>query len=334
MDKIARLDQSERSELFRETAAQMGISEAIVEKDFWVCWTLRYLFNESNLSHDLIFKGGTCLSKVFGLIERFSEDIDLILNWELLGIGKDEPWIDRSKTKQDKYNKEVNKKAQAFIADTFIGMMKSDLDGFAIDSFNAEIDSDDPFVVNVTYPKAFVNSYIRPAVRLEIGPLASWVPHQKRTIKPYAAEQLPDVFDNPLCRVIAIKAERNFWEKATILHQEAHRSAERMTPLRYSRHYYDLYKMALKPIKDSALADFGLLKNVANFKMKFYPCTWAKYATAKPGTIRLVPDEEKIKRLQNDYSAMREMIFGEVPEFHEIIGTLAELEQEINSKEK
>lgn len=236
MDKIARMEQSERSELFRETAARMNIPEAIVEKDFWVCWILRYLFNASNLSEDIIFKGGTSLSKVYGIIERFSEDIDLILNWELLGVGKNEPWLDRSKNKQDKYNKEVNEKAQNYIADTFTGMMKNGLGDFNIDGLDADIDPDDSFVINVTYPKAFENQYIRPVVRLEIGPLASWVPHEKYTIKPYAAEQFPDVFDDSSCRVIAIKAERSFWEKATILHQEAHRPVDKMPLFRYSRH--------------------------------------------------------------------------------------------------
>ena len=333
MDKIVRLDQSERNELFRETAVLMGIPEAIVEKDFWVCWILKYLFNASSLSGDVIFKGGTSLSKVFGIIERFSEDVDLILNWEVLGVEKDEPRIDRSKNKQDKYNKKVNEKAQIYIRDTLTGMMKSDLGELKIDGLDADIDTDDPFVINVTYPKAFENSYIRPVVRLEIGPLASWVPHEEHTIKPYAAEQFPDVFDDPSCRVVAIKAERSFWEKATILHQEAHRSAERMTPLRYSRHYYDLYKMALKPVKESALSDLDLLIGVADFKMKFYPCAWANYESAKPGTLRLIPDDENVKRLRDDYSAMREMIFGEVPGFDEIVSTLAELEKEINKKE-
>jgi predicted nucleotidyltransferase component of viral defense system len=125
MDKIARMNQSDRSELFGETAAIMAIPEAIVEKDFWVCWILRYLFNASSLSKDIIFKGGTSLSKAFGIIERFSEDIDLILNWELLGIEKDEPWIDRSKNQQDRYNKVVNEKAQRYIAETIIETLRN-----------------------------------------------------------------------------------------------------------------------------------------------------------------------------------------------------------------
>lgn len=334
MDKIAGMPQLERNELFQQTAAGMGIPEAIVEKDFWVCWILRYLFNTSGFSKDIIFKGGTSLSKVFGIIERFSEDIDLILNWELLGIGKDEPFIDRSKTKQDKYNKEVNAKAQEYITETLTGMLKNDLIGININGLDADVDPDDPFIINVSYPRAFDIPYIRPVVRLEIGPLASWVPHDTYSIKPYVAEKFPEIFDDPSCCVVAINAERSFWEKATILHQEANRSEERMPLLRYSRHYYDLYKMTEQPVKKMALLSLDLLRDVVDFKMKFYPCAWAHYESAKPGTFRLLPDEENIKRLKDDYLAMREMIFGEVPDFEEVLVGLKKLEDEINQLKK
>jgi hypothetical protein len=330
MDKITRLPQAQRNELFRETAAPMGASEAIVEKDFWVCWLLRHLFNTSALADDIIFKGGTSLSKVYGLIERFSEDIDLILNWELLGVGKDDPWIDRSKSQQDKYNKAVNEKAQAYIADTVTKTLAEDLAAASIEGLDAAIDRSDPFVITITYPRAFNDLYIRPEIRLEIGPLASWVPHEAHTIQPYAADLFPQLFDEPSCNVVAIKAERTFWEKATILHQEAHRPAEKSIPLRYSRNYYDLYKMALQPVKQSALADVALLKDVADFKMKFYPCGWAQYETAQPGSLRLLPDPEHIKHLQHDYAAMRQMLFGTVPPFEEILAALHSLEKEIN----
>ena len=67
-----------------ETSARMGTTAAIVEKDFWVCWVLEKIFTSENLKHKLLFKGGTSLSKVYNVIERFSEDIDLILDWNLV----------------------------------------------------------------------------------------------------------------------------------------------------------------------------------------------------------------------------------------------------------
>jgi hypothetical protein len=99
MFSILNLSEEERRTLFRNTAQKMGVHEAIIEKDFWVCFVLEYLFHQSRFKNHLIFKGGTSLSKCFGLIRRFSEDIDLILDWRILGYEKSEPWAERSKTK-------------------------------------------------------------------------------------------------------------------------------------------------------------------------------------------------------------------------------------------
>lgn len=111
MRNVARLSDSDRRELFRNTSDKMGLNDAIVEKDFWVCFTLDYLFHRSPWKDSITFKGGTSLSKAFHLISRFSEDIDLILDWRILGYGKDEPWETRSNTKQDAFNKEANMRA-------------------------------------------------------------------------------------------------------------------------------------------------------------------------------------------------------------------------------
>ena len=108
MNNIARINSNDRKALFQNTAAKMGLTEAIVEKDYWVCFILDYLFHRCKWKNSIAFKGGTSLSKAYGLIERFSEDIDLILDWRVLGYEKDEPWENRSNTKQDLFNKEAS----------------------------------------------------------------------------------------------------------------------------------------------------------------------------------------------------------------------------------
>ena len=127
MRNIARLSDNDRRELFRNTADKMGLNDAIVEKDFWVCFTLDYLFHRSPWKESITFKGGTSLSKAFHLISRFSEDIDLILDWRVLGYGKDEPWEKRSNTKQDAFNKEANVRAEVFLSETFCPAVKAGL---------------------------------------------------------------------------------------------------------------------------------------------------------------------------------------------------------------
>ena len=117
MDRVAALSKAARSELFFESAARMGVNATIIEKDFWVCWVLQKIFSSEKLENKLLFKGGTSLSKVYGAIERFSEDIDLILNWNLINEGVD-PREERSGNQQDKLNKKLNRAAQEYIGDT------------------------------------------------------------------------------------------------------------------------------------------------------------------------------------------------------------------------
>jgi hypothetical protein len=180
-------------------------------------------------------------------------------------------------------------------------------------------------------PAAFSDAYLRPAVLLEIGPLAAWLPHDQYEVTPYAAEEFPRLFSKPKATVSAIRAERTFWEKATILHAEAHRPAGSQQPLRYSRHYYDLAMIAGSQIKDSALGDIALLDDVAQFKQRLYPSGWAHYDLAKPGTLKLIPSDERLDSIRADYARMRGMIFGRYPNFDEIVQTLQNLENEINA---
>ena len=329
MDKVASLAPTERKDLFQETAIKRGMSPAIVEKDFWVCWVLKKIFSAPSLRKHIVFKGGTSLSKVFGLIDRFSEDIDLILDWRLLGYGPgdlDPYQAQPSNTQQDRFNRDFNEKAAEYIAETLCPQLTELL--ASCPSVAVSIDPKDGQLVHIAYPAAFSEKYLRPEIRLEVGPLASFVPSESHTIKPFAAQEFPNVFDAPDCPVVAIAAERTFWEKATILHQQAHRSGP--MPRRYSRHYYDMYRLAISDVKKRALADLPLLKNVAAFKSRFYRCSWARYEDAKPGTFKLIPPEKHVASLRTDYRQMPVMIFGEIPSFDQIFDTLGQLEAEIN----
>jgi len=330
MDKVAALTDQQRSELFEQTANVKGVHPAIIEKDFWVCWVLQKLFASDRLADQLVFKGGTSLSKVYRLIDRFSEDIDLVLNWGLLGYGSDgqDPWEEQpSGNQQHKFNMEFNRRAQDYINQTLSPLLTDLLDGGP--DITPVVSDTEEQVVDIRYPAAFELAALRPMVKLEIGPLASWVPSAKHIIQPYAAEEFSQVFDDPNCPVVAIKAERTFWEKATILHQQAHRTSP--MPPGYSRHYYDMFHLAASPVKDNALSDLQLLADVVQFKQRFYRCPWAKYENAKPSTFRLLPSLESNKELMSNYRAMQAMIFRTPPAWAEIMACLSRLESEINS---
>lgn len=326
MESVARLSSAERRELFAETAARKGMTPAIVEKDFWVCWTLGRLFAHPELSRLLMFKGGTSLSKVFNLIERFSEDIDLILDWRVV-IGEDDPLAARSATKQEALNKTIDARAVDYIGGELLPMISWVVDPIC----RCELAADDLHALNIQYPAAFSDIYLRPEVRLEIGPLAAWLPCDHYRVRPYAAEAFPQIFKQADCAVQAIRAERTFWEKATILHHEANRPEGNPQPLRYSRHYYDLAMMAAAPVKDAALADLSLLEDVVAFKQRFYRRPWARYDLAKPGTFKLLPSDHVLAAVEKDYAQMRNMIFGRYPAFDTIMAELQHLENEINA---
>ena len=127
MRSLAKENAENLKALFDNTSVKSGLSPAIVEKDFWVCLALDYLFKDSPWRKHLAFKGGTSLSKAFNLIKRFSEDIDLILDWRLIGYGIDEPWRERSNTQQDIFNEQANGKSADFLRDEFAPKLKRGL---------------------------------------------------------------------------------------------------------------------------------------------------------------------------------------------------------------
>jgi len=331
MYRIAKLSADGRRALFRNTAAKMHLNEAIVEKDFWVCLMLDYLFYKCPYKDVFTFKGGTSLSKAWHIIERFSEDIDLILDWRILGYEMNEPWQDRSNKQQDLFNKKANVQAEIFIRDTLTPRIRDDFSNILDFTADIAVDAADPQTINFNYPHIFDSISILQAIRLEIGPLAAWTPAKEVEIIPYSAELYPQTFVQKSTKILTVLPERTFWEKATILHHEAHRPDTSMMPLRYSRHYYDLYCLAHSDIKKKAFADITLLQHVVDFKKKFYPRGWAKYDEARPGTFCLMPPAHSMKTLESDYKKMREMIYGIRPDYTTLMQYIKQLESEINA---
>jgi len=153
MYNVSKLPNKDRYLLFSSYEFQYGVNKAIVEKDFWVTFLLDYLFHKSIFKDYFIFKGGTSLSKCYNLINRFSEDIDLILKWNY--ITKDDPNNERSNTKQLKYNKNINELAAKFLKERFVPTLNNDLKNFITDDFTLEIDSNEPQTVIFSYPRLY-----------------------------------------------------------------------------------------------------------------------------------------------------------------------------------
>lgn len=331
MYKIASYSEGELRALFRNTSIKIGLNEAIIEKDFWVCLMLDYLFHKCECKDYFTFKGGTSLSKCYNLIKRFSEDIDLILDWRILGYRLNEPWLERSNTKQDKFNKEANAKAELFLKETLLPVLQNDFNRLLNLKDAFYIDDKDAQTICFRYPAVYNDDSILQILRLEIGALAAWTPSVVKNIKSYTAEYYPKIFETGTTDIRCASVERSFWEKATILHHEANRPKELPMPRRYSRHYYDLYVIAHSEYKSAAFEQIDLLRKVVDFKMKFYPRKWAEYENAKPETLKLVPPEYRLKALREDYQNMENMFYSDFPDFDNLMKYIYELEKEINS---
>lgn len=337
MDGIAKLSQKERTELFDETASRReNMSSLIIEKDFWVCWTLDKIFSKE-FSTNFIFKGGTTLSKVFNVINRFSEDIDLSILRDDLGFGGEKDVsADLSGKQIKKRLDEIQLKCIEYVNDSFLPILKKIFATVLGDDgkWDLGIDENDPQTVLFAYPRNMAQAtqdYVKPVVRLELGARSDHWPASEYKIKSYAAEEFPKYFTNPSCKIKTLEVERTFWEKATILHAQFHRPKDSAIPDRFCRHYYDLALLIKAGIDDKALNDISLLDAVCEHKKLFYKSAWANYKTAIPGTLKLVPPEYRFSALKHDYRLMQQMIFSDAPSFEEIMEYLQQCENKLNS---
>ncbi len=339
---FAKLPLSERSPYFKEVAARRNLTGRIVEKDFWVCFMLRLLFSAPELSDRFVFKGGTSLSKVFGIIERFSEDIDLSVDPGWLGFGGDNrpdaaPSRSQFEKRRERLNaacaRAVKRKVQPWLERAIQGALGRRPDGIPYLTFKFDEQTQSP-ILTFFYPttELEIPGYVHPQVRLEFGSLTDQQPVGNYTVMPWVAEEFPGLFAEPACRVVALEAERTFWEKATILHVEYHRPPEKPMRARFSRDCYDICLLAAHSAGQRAMRDTALLARVVSHKQTYFQSAWANYDTAKPGSLRLVPPDHRLTGLRVDYQRMQEMFTKPAPPFEEILDKLRDIEETINGR--
>lgn len=340
MEAFAQSTSEDRRAAFVQTAAARQMSPAIVEKDFWVCWTLKQLFGLPEIGDHLIFKGGTSLSKVFKVIERFSEDIDVSIHRSFLGFGGvNEPEAGASNKEKQRRIEALKVACQQKIAHELKPMLERVI-GAKVrgdEQWRLLSDTTDPDrqTLLFDYPSvmpAAESDYVRQTVKIEMGARADHWPCETKLVTPYVAEEFPQAFQAPNGEVKVLSAERTFWEKATILHAEFHRPADKAMPERFSRHYCDFYEMVRRGVGTSAVAKLDLLGRVAQHKTLFFKTSWARYNEAAQGSLRVMPPEHRLKALRDDYAKMQQMFFGEPPAFGSILDLLRQWESEFNQQ--
>ena len=339
MNRFLELPDESRLSAFMEVNRSMGLDAFSVEKDFWVCWTLCKLFTLPGIGEHLTFKGGTSLSKAWKLIHRFSEDIDLIVDKDVLGFGGDAAPDKAPSNKQRKARLEaLMENCRRWVQDTLRPELSTGIaETLGSDGWHLEIDPNMPDgqCLLFHYPSVFppnANGYVLQQVKIEIGARSDDWPNSECPIQPYLAERFPQLMPGGPFPVRVLAAERTFWEKACLLHEETFRPHDKPRKHRMARHYYDLWCLLRADVGEQALADTALFQRVAEHREIFFRYAWVDYSTHKPGTFRLTPPTDHLANWRSDYQAMLgPMFFGEVPDFDEIMEAASEFEKTFNA---
>lgn len=352
MDEFARRGDDDRLAFINEAAARRDVTPIIIEKDFWVCWTLRRLMSVPVLANNLTFKGGTSLSKAYGIIERFSEDIDLTIGRNAPMIVDTLPPMDDhiSGKERERRTKALKTAAQKYVQEIALPELSNAVakalgtsDGWSV---LIDPEDNDAQTILFEYPKLLnygggfgaggygvgkfgegEDGYIRPRIKLEFGARGETEPSESKTITPYLAQEFPDELPDATVSVATLSVERTFWEKVTILHALHH--GTKLLP-EMSRHYYDTAMLAEKGIDDAAMKAPDLLARVVLNKSLMFADRKASYDTAKLGSLRLLPTEELSERLRADYAAMAEMFMVAPPSFDDLMAAIGALEAKLN----
>ena len=337
MDRFLHIKNKDKEVAYRKASEELDLSEGIIEKDFWVCWTLKELFSIDVIKENLTFKGGTSLSKIYKVINRFSEDIDISVEKAYLGFKDEKDPSSAGTKKAKKLIKELGETCQKFVReDLFNKLHQTITSKLGAEGWKLEIDKDDNDgqTILFTYPKVTTGAsgYIRPVVKIELGARSDHWPVSMQKVSPYVAEVLPAPLNQMDAKIRVLNIERTFWEKATILHKYAHYPTDKKVPERQSRHFFDFYCLLNSDGKPKALANTDLLEKVAAHKNIYFKAAWANYLSAKKGSLKLVPEEMVMNAMEADYKAMSEMFAGDVPRWDEIISEIENFESHFNSK--
>ncbi len=335
------LPEQDLRDVYAAAANRLDTLPSYVEKDLWVCVVLDALYNGLPEGQPkLLFKGGTSLSKAFGLINRFSEDIDLVVHRGDLGFDGDrDPTIEGtlSNNKRKRLFEELKTACSDYVRGDLRLALANLIEG-ATEGCRVVPDEDDAdeLTLLVEYPTLYVASevpYVMPRIKIEAGARSALEPNQTCTVNPYVDDELPDrSFKVGNIRVLA--AERTFWEKLLILHGTycGYRDEQRVPSdsNRISRHYYDAAMIVASETGQSALSDFDLLASVREHNLVAFRQPWKRFEEATPGSVRLVPQTELQKVIERDYAAMQGMILGDPPSFAWVVEQLERAEATIN----
>ena len=311
-----------------QTALKHGLSNRIIEKDLWVSTLLEIIFTLP-FADKLVFKGGTSLSKVWGLIDRFSEDIDLAVDRSLFGFEGD---------LTVRQLKQLRKKSSLFVCNELCEELKKAITQYGLDDYltieaqpNGEGDNTypEPRQIHIRYESLFNAelSYIKPQIILEAGARSLFEPTQKATVNSIVATEFPNIRTSVAkVGITTAAAAKTFLEKAFLLYElfttNACHKAERK-----SRHLYDLERMMDKAFALNAIKDDDLWNTIHHHRVVFTHMRNVDYTPDIRDRIVLTPPAEHYQTWADDYTDMQSsMIYGDSVSFDKLIERMKDLE--------
>ncbi len=329
LEKWFELSDAEKGEIYTRVAFAKGLPSMAIEKDWWVVNSLAVVFS-LEISPFLLFKGGTSLSKCWKLIERFSEDIDLLVDRRFFGFAED---LERSEIRK------LRKVSCRYLTTEFVELLQRKFDevGFKDVQVLARKfpnHDQDPVIIEIYYKKLVEqDDYTKPGIILEIGSRSLREPFSKMPVISFATEEKASSgLTKEDISIPAVNPERTFLEKIFLIHETLAGEYDPIKSNRMSRHLYDLVKINKTQFASIALGATELYSTIVEHRSKFTRISGIDYSKHQPSQIVLIPGEQVLKVWKSDYEKMREfMIFGEAPTFNELIPELRSLQQKINN---
>jgi len=329
------LTQEQKIQILQQTGEARGLPAFVVEKDWWVCIILRAIF-QSQYADSIIFKGGTSLSKAYGLIERFSEDIDLIIDRHLLGFDE---LVSKSAIKR------LRKASGGFIINEFREELIVQLDKLDVSRdlydirYNEHVDdTSDPNTLEIYYSSVVPVSghYIQQRVLLEMGARSLTEPIEQKPIVSFIDEAYPTTsFAQQVFDVKVVLPIRTFIEKVLLLHEEFSKPIDRIRVDRLTRHFYDLDKMMIAGYGEQAIADDELFNMIVDHRKTVNPLRGLDYSNHKKGKLSILPPTEIVDKWEADYKTMQEnMIVGESLSWDKLLARIKDIETLLNANKE
>ncbi|WP_417443268.1 nucleotidyl transferase AbiEii/AbiGii toxin family protein [Joostella sp.] len=326
------LSPEQQEQTLQQVSTATGLPTYVIEKDWWVCVTLRAIF-QSKYADAIIFKGGTSLSKAYQLIERFSEDIDLIIDRHLLGFNEL-----KSKTQI----KKLRKASGSFIINEFREELIKQLDALGVNrdlykiNYNEKVDdTSDPNTLEIYYQSivSATNNYIQPRVLLELGARSLTEPSEAKPIVSFIDKQLHTLpFTQKSFDVQVVLPSRTFIEKVLLLHEEFSKPVDKIRTDRLTRHLYDIEKLVDTGFGKAALQDEQLFKTIVEHRKHVTPLRGIDYANHHKGRLSIMPPEEIEKLWEQDYKTMQEnMIVGKSLSWNKLLERIKDIENGFNN---